>query len=143
MGRIYTIGYEGRTPEDFVGTLKKANVSIVIDIRENASSRKKGFSKKALAAILADNGIKYEHMIHLGTPKDIRIEYKASGDIGYLMEHYRQYLSENPDYIADLVNIIEENQTCLMCFEKLPTECHRIILAEYLYLNQGMAINHL
>lgn len=143
MERIYTIGYEGKTIEELLKILKRAKISIVIDVRENAASRKKGFSKKPLSEILNNNGIRYEHMIKLGTPKEIRLEYKKTGDINYLIDQYRVYLKENPEHIEYLLKAIGKNPTCLLCFEKLPTQCHRIVIAEELYLNQGMAINHL
>lgn len=143
MEKIYTIGYEGKTPDEFLKVLEKAEISIVIDVRENPASRKKGFSKKALSEILNDNGIQYRHIAELGTPKDVRIEYQNSGNIVRLLEQYRAYLAENPVHIKTLVDAIGCNTACLMCFEKLPTQCHRFVISEYLYLNHGVAINHL
>lgn len=123
--------------------LHEANISIVIDVRENPNSRKKGFSKKALSEILRNDGILYKHIVELGTPKEIRSEYQANGNIECLLNQYRTYLTENPEHIETLLNTIADNSACLMCFEKLPTQCHRFVIAEYIYLNQGMAIKHL
>lgn len=143
MDRLYTIGYEGKNSSEFLKVLQNANISMVIDIRENPQSRKKGFSKKKLAEILNENGIQYIHIAELGTPKEIRVEYQNSGNIERLLDQYRNYLEENPGYIDTLLETIGDNSACLLCFEKLPTECHRFVLSEYLYFNQGMAINHL
>ncbi len=52
MSTILTIGYEGSTIEDLVATLKLADTQVLIDIRDVPLSRKRGFSKKALAAAL-------------------------------------------------------------------------------------------
>ena len=143
MGKIYTIGYEGKTIDEFLRVLEKTKISIVIDVRENPNSRKKGFSKKILSENLNDNGIQYRHIAELGTPKDIRVEYQTSGNIERLLDQYRIYLAENPEHINTLMDAIGNDTACLLCFEKLPTQCHRLVISEYLYLNKGMAINHL
>jgi len=143
MEKIFTIGYEGKTPDEFLKVLKEAEISIVVDVRENPASRKKGFSKKTLSATLNDNGIQYRHIAELGTPKDIRVEYQNSGNIERLLEQYRTYLTENPLNINILLDAIGNNTACIMCFEKLASQCHRLVITEYLYLNHGVAINHL
>jgi uncharacterized protein (DUF488 family) len=60
--RLYTIGYEQASIDDFVATLRTAGVELVIDVREQPLSRKKGFSKKALNALLEANDIGYIHL---------------------------------------------------------------------------------
>ena len=109
MEKIFTIGYEGKTPDEFLKVLKEAEISIVVDVRENPASRKKGFSKKTLSATLNDNGIQYRHIAELGTPKDIRVEYQNSGNIERLLEQYRTYLTENPLNINILLDAIGNN----------------------------------
>lgn len=143
MEKIYTIGYEGKTPDEFLNVLKRADISIVIDVRENPASRKKGFSKTALSELLNQNGISYSHLIQLGNPKEFRDEYKKDGDLKRLLERYRAYLAQHPEHVETLLKTADNDPACLMCFEKLPTQCHRNIIAEYLYVNRGMAINHL
>jgi len=63
---INTIGYEGARPDDFVETLRAADVTMVIDIRDRAQSRRPGFSKSALEQSLAEAGIGYVHYRELG-----------------------------------------------------------------------------
>ena len=46
---IVSVGYEGRTAEELVTALVDAGVSTLVDVRENAISRKSGMSKRALA----------------------------------------------------------------------------------------------
>ena len=66
---IFTIGYEGSEVDRFLATLVTANVSHVIDIRDVPASRKRGFSKSALALALGNQGIGYTHLKALGDPK--------------------------------------------------------------------------
>ena len=70
--KIYTVGYEGLTLEEFLQRLQRAWVQIVVDVRDVALSRKRGFSKTALAAALRDAGMEYLHIRSLGCPKPIR-----------------------------------------------------------------------
>lgn len=40
--RLYTVGYEGRSVDEFVSVLTSAGVEVLVDVRERALSRKKG-----------------------------------------------------------------------------------------------------
>jgi uncharacterized protein (DUF488 family) len=66
---LSTIGYESATLPDVIGTLRTAGVKVVVDVRAVAASRRAGFSKTMLRASLAAEGIGYEHLRSLGTPK--------------------------------------------------------------------------
>jgi hypothetical protein len=45
---LATIGYEGADVDDFVATLRSAGIRRLIDVRELAISRRRGFAKRAL-----------------------------------------------------------------------------------------------
>ena len=66
--RIFTIGYEGSTQDEFIAALQQAGVERIIDVRAVPLSRKPGFSKNVLAAGLSEAGIDYVHLKALGTP---------------------------------------------------------------------------
>src|SRR3546814_2896152 len=66
---LYTIGYEGSDIAHFLLTLQQCGIKRVIDVREVPLSRKRGFSKTALAAKLVESGIDYSHFKALGDPK--------------------------------------------------------------------------
>lgn len=74
---LRTIGYEGATLEGFLAALRRSRVSLLIDVRAVAVSRRKGFSKTALAAALAEAGIGYLHLRDLGDPKPGREAARA------------------------------------------------------------------
>jgi uncharacterized protein (DUF488 family) len=76
---ICTIGYEGANMPGFVTALREAGVTLVLDIRAQPISRKKGFSKHQLPAHLQEAGIAYRHLRGLGTPKAGR-EAARGGD---------------------------------------------------------------
>jgi len=131
MTIIYTIGYEGTDIERFVATLSAMGVTRIVDVRAVALSRKKGFSKKSLAARLAAEGIDYIHFINLGDPKPGRDAARAGQ-----YERFRAIYSKHLDSedaqasLRELLDVAGEKPTCLLCFERDPVTCHRTIVAE-------------
>ena len=141
---ICTIGYEGATVAGFVAALKEAGVSLVLDIRAVPASRKKGFSKSPLAAHLAEAGIGYRHLRGLGTPKRGR-DAARSGDIETFEAIFRAHLDE-PEALLDLgeaCTLAQSERVCLLCMERDPHHCHRLIVAERMAKDTGQAIDHL
>ena len=47
--KLFTIGYQAASVESFIASLRAQQIAHLIDIREVALSRKKGFSKTALS----------------------------------------------------------------------------------------------
>ncbi len=56
-----SVGYQSRTIAEVVDLLVEAGVDILVDVRLNAISRKKGFSKSALASAMRKADIEYRH----------------------------------------------------------------------------------
>ena len=79
---LHTLGYSGFIPETFVAKLQSAGIEVLIDVRRNPVSRKKGFSKASLAEFLTDRGIEYVHLPALGVPESLREELREGGDLG-------------------------------------------------------------
>lgn len=124
--RIFTIGYENATVDEFLAALTRAGVQQVADIRAVAASRRPGFAKSALAANLASVGIGYRHFRALGTPKEGRDAAKK-GDRATLERVYAGQL-ELPEAQAEaemLKAMAAEKPTALLCFERDPAMCHR------------------
>ncbi len=85
---LNTIGYQGAEVAPFIRTLKQAGVECLVDVRENTHSRKKGFSKTALASALDGQSIRYVHLRALGTPPEMRKAYHATGDLAQFRQGY-------------------------------------------------------
>lgn len=126
------VGYEGQDIETFVGGLQAWGIDVVADVRLNAISRKKGFSKKALGLALEGAGIKYLHMQVLGNPKSNRDGFWAPGteDARRAHDHYRGLLAEVPQSRAldDLVSASLSNRVAVLCFEASERCCHRALV---------------
>ena len=65
---VMGVGYEGKAADTFIRELVASGTQLLVDVRLNPVSRKRGFSKRALTAALADAGISYCHAPQLGNP---------------------------------------------------------------------------
>ena len=128
---LLTIGYEGLDLPDFMKYLTWHKVEVLVDVREIPVSRKKGFSKSALAEAIAKKGIGYQHIKALGSPRPIRKQLKADWDYETFFSAYEDYLDGQSEALDTLSEIIEENRrVCLLCFEKAHEQCHRSRVAD-------------
>jgi uncharacterized protein (DUF488 family) len=133
MPTIYTIGYEGTDIERFVQTLKVVGVAVLADVRALPLSRKKGFSKNSLRDHLERAGIEYHSYQELGDPKPGRDAARA-GRFDEFRKIYTDHIetAQATKRVADLAGVAAQNITCMLCFERDPTTCHRSIIAEKL-----------
>lgn len=129
--RLFTIGYEGATVDEFLAALELAGVEQVADIRAVAASRRPGFAKSALAANLIGAGVSYRHFRALGTPKAGR-DAARKGDHATLTRVYagQLQLPEAQAAIESLKEWAANRPTALICFERDPGMCHRSLLIE-------------
>ena len=131
--QIFTIGYEGATQAEVISTLATAGVKCLADVRAVPLSRRPGFSKNILAAGLREAGITYVGLKALGTPPEGR-EAARKGNHARLAEVYAGQL-ELPEAIAQgaqLLDLVDEAPTALLCFEREPGGCHRSLLVQAL-----------
>lgn len=132
-GKLFTIGYEKRTQDEYLALLREAGVTVLVDVRANPLSRKKGFSKKALAEGCATAGIRYEHMPELGIPTAKRKGVKTTEDFDALFAAYARELPEKKEPLAKLRAWLDEGERlALTCFERDASRCHRHYVAEQL-----------
>src|SRR5580765_4555898 len=141
---VFTIGYERRSPDELVRELTDAGVTLLADVRELPLSRRPGFSKTALAAVLGEAGIEYLHERALGNPKPYRDAWKggdaAAGRAGY-GAHIAGASSEAVDALALRVS---QGGVCLLCVEHDAADCHRTLLAAALGERLGgLRVQHL
>jgi uncharacterized protein (DUF488 family) len=139
---LSTIGYEGKTLEEFLGELEAAGVELLIDVRAVAASRRPGFSKNALAGALKERGIDYVHLRALGTPAAGREAARK----GRIEEMHRIFEKQLQTVEAELAleqanSAAGERHSALLCFEKDAGCCHRTIVAKRLTERAGYRVN--
>jgi uncharacterized protein (DUF488 family) len=138
----FTVGYEGKILPGLIQELTAAKVQTVIDVRERAQSRKPGFSKAALGAALARNGIEYVHLPQLGSPTAIRHEYRRTGDFEKFRAEYSAYAATQATAISTVAGLLRRRRGALLCFEVDSESCHRGILSSRLR-RRGFSFSHL
>lgn len=134
MPTIFTIGYQESTTDAVLGTLAAAGVSLLVDVRAVAASRRPGFSKRQLAAGVDSVGIGYLHLRGLGTPPDGRLAAR-SGRHDELRRIYDAHLltSTAMAELDELAGLVADGAPlCLLCYERHADHCHRRILVERL-----------
>jgi len=129
MTKIFTIGFSGKKPDDFLDILNAAKVNCVWDIRLWRTSRFVPFySGTNLAATL---GSRYELHPEFAPTTDILAGYKDRCITWPDYERmYRELLAtRNPTAGLALHSL---DRICLLCAEKSATQCHRRLAAEYI-----------
>ncbi len=136
---IYTIGYGGRQPQDFLDALEQHGIETVVDVRLRPDrTRLRPFVKaneisKGIERLLSERRMAYVSLIELGNPfmddDDWRPRYER------LITSAGEVLTEK---LRDLPGSL-----CLMCAERRVDACHRWFIAEYLAQHHGFAIQHI
>ena len=130
---LYTIGFTGKSAEEFFTLLKRAGVKILLDIRLNNVSQLAGFTKgKDLSyfvkAILDGQ---YYHITDLAPTKELLKKYQADEDwVSYEKEFIELLEKRKIENKLDL-NLLQ-GPTVLLCSEKTADKCHRRLTAEYI-----------
>jgi Protein of unknown function, DUF488 len=123
---LFTIGYEGRSPEGFLNELIQRNVDVLCDVRRNAVSMKYGFSGKTLKKHCEDVGIRYVHIPDLGISSEKRKQVATKSEFENLFEEYATNIVNKQQSLVELIGYIYEyNRVALTCFERDATSCHR------------------
>jgi len=141
---LCTIGFTGKTAEEFFALLSGAGVQQVIDVRQNRSGQLSGFSKHPDLSFFLRKiaGMEYLHEPLLTPPPELLKTYRSTKDW--------------PVYEADFLAVMKERrvpasldasswspQVSLLCSEPGPEKCHRRLVADLLagyWREQGYAV---
>lgn len=126
---LYTVGYEGLSIDAFLSIIKSHKIKRLIDIRRRPISRKPGFSRTILSHSLNAVGIDYTHIVALGTPDDIRQELKQQKDYEVFFDKMDGYIMTQRSALKEALALALEQPSALLCFERNPEECHRLVVA--------------
>lgn len=132
---LLTIGYEGKSLENYLNLLLRASVTVLCDVRRNPLSRKYGFAKSTLRQACDGVGIRYEHLPELGIDSAERRELNTQADYDALFAVYeRDSLPKQAAALAKIRGWIETDgeRVALTCYEAEPCQCHRHCVAEAL-----------
>ncbi len=129
---LLTIGYEGRSLENYLNELLRGAVTLLCDVRRNPLSRKYGFSKSTLRHACDGVGIRYEHVPELGIASDERRGLETQADYDALFARYERESLPGQSAALNRIRgwIAEGSRVALTCYERLPQQCHRHCVAE-------------
>lgn len=123
---LYTIGHSNHPIEKFVQLLAKHRISAVADVRSRPYSRMNPqFNRENLHVALKARGLAY---VFLGRELGARTEDRncyVGGKVQYDRLARTSLFQEGLERITDGVRT---HRIALMCAEKDPTTCHRMIL---------------
>ena len=135
----FTIGYGGRTPDDFAKLLVAASVKTLIDVRLRPDRASMGSYAKAkepdkgIAGLLARAGVGYVSLPELG---NLFLDYDD------WPERYERFLALAAPVLFDRLEGVA-GPVCLMCAEKRVCECHRRHIAAHLERAKGWTFTHI
>jgi len=137
--KLYTIGYGGRDPKDFLEILSAKGIKTIVDVRLRPDRARLGTWVKAktpdkgIERFLAGAGIGYISLIELGNLFMECDDWEA---------RYKTLLDQAGDLLVDRLAGIPQ-PFCLLCAEKRVAECHRRLIAEYLIEKKGAEVEHI
>ena len=156
--QLATIGVYGFRAEEFLRTLRDADVRLLLDVRQRRGVRGAEYAwanSKRLQAALEGEGIAYRHHPELAPTTELRqLQYAEDDRQGVgkrsraeLAPAYRErYLSEildKADLAAVAASLPPAGGAALFCVERDPEACHRSLVAERLAADHGVSVTHL
>ena len=126
MKTVFTIGHSNHTSETFIALLRLHNITAVADVRSSPYSRfASQFNKAELASLLKKNNIVYVFLgNYLGARPNDPLCYRNSA-IDFSRLSQTDYFQEG---LERVIKGASQFNLALLCTEKDPIQCHRMIL---------------
>jgi uncharacterized protein (DUF488 family) len=159
MPELATIGVYCFGAESFIETLRRADISLLVDVRQRRGVRGPQFSwanSQRLQALLDGAGIAYSHHRELAPTTELRhLQYREDDRLG-VGKRSRRLLA--PDYVTryetEILDRVEFEPlvaelaasgatAALLCVECAAAACHRSLLAARLAERFGFRVTHL
>jgi uncharacterized protein (DUF488 family) len=143
---IYTVGHSNRPLDEFLALIDSAGIRTLVDVRaQPGSSRFPQYTSESLRKSLEARGIVYHWAgRQLGGMREPRSGSKhvaiESESLRAFADHMETEAFEKG--IVGLVRIASQSPTALLCAERLPEDCHRGLIADFLTL-RGFSVRHL
>ena len=135
---VCTIGFAGKTAEQFFSLLTQAGVRRVLDIRENRSGQLSGYAKHPDLTFFLQRiaGIEYAHEPRLAPTPEMRKAYRASKDWAQYEAAFLALMRDR-GFPGAVEVPVEGGTLALLCSEPGPEKCHRRLVAELLVKHLG------
>ena len=143
---MWTTGYGDRTINGFTELLKSYSIDIVVDIRMfPASSTYRHFQRDSLREQLNSEGIDFHcagH--HFGAMREVS-EDSPHVALGESLRGFAEYMSTATfkKGIKQLIDLAAGRNVVLVDESTNFEDCHRKLLADYLYIMEGYRVFHI
>jgi uncharacterized protein (DUF488 family) len=141
MNKLYTIGHSKQELEHFLQLLKMHAITAIADVRSSPYSKfNPQFNREVLQTALKENGIAY---VFLGVELGPRSENPAcyrDGKVQY------SRLAKTDLFLHGLERLLagmKSHRIALMCAEKDPISCHRMVLVCRAVRSEPIEIYHI
>ena len=142
---LYTIGHSDRTLTELTALLRDAGITCVVDVRaQPASSRHPQFNMESLRAALTADGIIYHWAgRQLGGQRVARPD-SPHHSLPETLRGFADHMDTEvfAKGVAQLLGIARRATTAVLCAERLPENCHRSLISDYLTL-RAIRVIHL
>ena len=158
MKELTTIGVYGTDLDGFLGELRRANVLLLLDLREKRGVRGHEYAwanAQRLQRALEDAGIEYRHHKELAPTTELRhLQYAEDERLGVgkrsrdtlaaaYVERYEREILDRVDLGPIVAEMPDGAATALFCVERDPAACHRSLVAERMARELGLPVRHL
>ncbi|HXX58464.1 MAG TPA: DUF488 domain-containing protein [Thermodesulfovibrionales bacterium] len=128
--RIFTLGTDLRSEEDFVEILLSYGIEALVDVRSSPKSKIAVFSKANLEDLLRSEGIEYHFLgKELGG-------FRKGGYIAYTLT------DAFVEGIGRLEALAQLRPSVIVCSERFPWKCHRKWISRELH-KRGWEVEHI
>ena len=138
---IFTIGHSNHSAESFIKLLQKYNINVVADVRSIPYSKyNPQFNKETLKELLKKVKIKYLFMGNELGGRPLDDSYFNEGVADY------NKMSSNKEFkfgIQRLLNGRENYTIAILCSEKDPLNCHRMLLVGKVLSEKEAQVKHI
>ena len=146
MTTLQTIGHGTLSAEAFGSLLAKAHAGCLVDVRSFPGSRHNPqFGREEMQRWVPAAGLAYLWMRSLGGR---RRPVAGSKHVALRHVSFRAYADhmETPEFLTgveELLTLVADKPTAVMCSESVWWRCHRRLLADHLVLVRGAEVAHL
>ena len=143
--KLLTVGHSNRPIDAFTAMLSDAGVRRLVDVRAHPRSRRwPQYDGEALARSLAAHGVEF---VWRGDALGGFRQPSADSPNVALRGAFRGFADHmaSPQFAAAIDLLVSEaaqTPLVIMCAEKLPSDCHRSLIADYV-LARGVDVVHL
>ena len=146
MTALHTIGFAGKSLEQFLVLLREAGITRLLDVRLRPDGHLSAYARQRDLRYVLEHyeEIAYEHRPELAPTADILDGYRADKDWEQYEARFSTLLTERDWEDALDATLASGASVALLCSEAGPERCHRRLVAEaYASTHPGVDARHL